>query len=233
MVRFIVSLLCCLLAGNTFALTIKSVIDNETVSAKISSLDVTRILVEGDRIKSVKGVKGAYTRQNDEKNGEVFIQPTAPFQSRAFTILIETELGRHFTLLLNPLAVPSDTLMLVPKGVGNVQAQKFETASDYELTVTHLIQAMTNNTVPEGYAIHEIDAKQKYKLGNIATLKLKTLYEGLHFKGEIYELCNTQSYPITLDEKSFYKTNTRAISLETINVPAYAKIKVLRVVNYD
>ena len=69
---------------NIFALQIKSVVDNETTSAKISSVDVTRIFVQSDRIKSVKGIKGAYTRENDEKNGEIYIQPSPLCQRPRF-----------------------------------------------------------------------------------------------------------------------------------------------------
>jgi hypothetical protein len=78
---------------NVFALQIKSVVDNETTTAKISSTDVTRIFVQGDRIRSVKGLKGAYTRENDEKNGEVYSQPSGYYEDRAFNILVSTEYG--------------------------------------------------------------------------------------------------------------------------------------------
>ena len=222
-----------LFSSTAFALQIKSVVDNETVTAKISSLDVTRILVEGDRIKSVRGVKGAYTHENDEINGEIFIQPTPFYQDRGFTTLIETEQGRHFTLLLNPIPVPSDTLMLVPKGVGKFKAGKFEKANNYESMLANLMREMTNDSIPDGYSVREIDSKKIYAIGNIATLSLKTIYEGLKYQGEIYTLTNTQSYPITLDERTFFKIGTRAVSLENITVPAHNTIRVLRVVSHD
>ncbi len=219
-------------SGSVFALQIKSALDNETVTAKVSSLDVTRILVQGDRIKSVKGAKGTYTHQNDEASGEIYIQPTSPYQDRAFTVLIDTEKGRHFTLLLNPVAVPSDTLMIVPKGVGNQEAMRFETTSDYELTLTHLIRDMSNGVQPDGYLVSEVNPKKTYAIGNVATLKLKTVYQGLKYRGEIYELSNTQSFPITLDERQFYKAGTLAITLENKTIAPHAKTRVIRVVSY-
>lgn len=214
---------------NNYALQIKSVVDNETVSAKISSIDTTRIFVEGDRIKSVRGIKGAYERENDDEKGEIYITPR---QSSAFTVLIETENARHFTLLLNPVSSPSDTLMLVPKGVGIKKAIRFENASDYQLTLTHLISAMSKGVLPEGYSLNEVDSKEVYSLGNIATLRLKTIYQGLAYQGEIFELTNTRSYPIKLDERSFFKAGTCAISFETIIVKPKGKIRVMRVVRH-
>lgn len=213
----------------TNALQIKRVVDNETVTATISALDTTRIFVEGDRIKTIRGVKGAYERENDEVKGEVYI---TPHQQSAFTILIETELGRHFTLLLNPLSVPSDTLMLIPKGVNVSQAHRAETASGYELMISHFIRAMTNGISPEGYRVIEVDKSTEYNLGNIATLHLKTIFEGLDYQGEIFELHNKKSTPITLDEKQFYKPGTVAISFEAITVPPNKNIQVMRVVHH-
>jgi conjugal transfer pilus assembly protein TraK len=221
-----------ILVSQAFATQIKGVIDNETVSAKISSQDVTRIFVQGDRIKSLKGVHGAYTRENDENNGEVYLQPTAAYQGLAFTILIETEQGRHFTLLLMPVAVPGGTLMLVPKGVGRQQAAHFERASDYQLTLSHLVRSMMTDKVPAGYSINEVNSKKIYAIGKLATLRLKTIYQGLNFQGQIYELENKQSYPITLDEREFFKIGALAISLESPTVAPHAKIKVLRVVSH-
>jgi conjugal transfer pilus assembly protein TraK len=221
------------IASPVFALQIKNVVDNETTSAKISSVDVTRIFVQGDRIKSVKGLKGAYTRENDEKNGEIYIQPTPLYQTRTFTLLIDTEQGRHFTLMLHPTSSPSETLMLVPKGVGRERAARFEQASSYELTLTHLLHAMKNGVMPEGYAVREVNDKTTYQFGNRFSLKLKTIYEGLNLRGEIYQITSKQPYAIYLDEREFYKKGTRAISLETIQLPPRATIHLYRIRTHD
>lgn len=218
--------------NDVHALKIKSVVDNETASAKISSTDITRIFVQGDRIKSVRGLKGAYTRENDEKNGEIYIQPTSLYKERAFTILIETELGRHFTLLLSPTFSPSETLMLVAKGVGHKRASHFEKANPYELTIHHLIRDMKSGEMPEGYFIRQMDNKQSYQLGKKFKIKLKTIYEGLNLGGEIFEIQNMQGRVLTLDERQFYKNGVRAISLDSTVIPAKAKINLYRVVSH-
>ena len=219
--------------NDVLALQIQNVVDNETTTAKISSVDVTRIFVQGDRIKSVKGLKGAYARENDEKNGEIYIQPSPLYHDRAFSILIHTEQGRHFTLLLNPTSSPSETLMLVPKGVGHERAARFEQAAPYELTINHLVRAMKNGVMPEGYAVHEVDSKTTYAFDNRFNLKLKTVYEGLNLRGEIFEITNKLKNPIRLDEREFYKSGTRAISLDMIEVPPRTTINLYRVLGHE
>lgn len=230
--RILLVILNLLFVSQVYATQIRGIIDNETITAKISSLDITRIIVQGDRIKTLKGIKGAYTRENDENNGEIYLQPTTTYQNAAFTVLIETEKKRHFTLLLTPVAVPGGTLMLVPKGVGREEAAQFEQAADYQTTISQLVRAMATDSVPEGYSISEVDNKTLYHFGNIATLRLKTIYQGLHFQGQIYELTNTQNCPIKLDEKQFFKQGISAISLENVTVAPHGKIKLIRVVSH-
>jgi conjugal transfer pilus assembly protein TraK len=195
--KLVLFIIISILTTQGFALQLKGVVDNETVQVKISSVDITRIVVQGDRIKNFKGINGAYTRENDQHTGEVYIQPTSNFQSTPFTVLVETEQGRHFTLFLTPIAVPGGTLMLVPKGVGKQQAARFEQASDYELTLSHLIRAMATDDLPEGYVIKQVDSRKLFAIGNIATLRLTTIYQGLNFLGQIFELTNTQTHYYT------------------------------------
>lgn len=216
-----------------YALQIRNVVDNETTTAKVSSIDVTRIFVQSDRISSVRGVKGAYTRENDEEKGEIYIQPTSLYQHRAFTILLDTEKGRHFTLLLTPTASPAETLMLVPKGVGRESAGRFERANVYELTISHLIRDMRNGVMPSGYSMKEVNAKKTYQINKKVLVKLKTIYQGLNLRGEIYIVTNQTDSLIQLDERDFYKNGTRAISLDRITIPAKSSVYLYRVIGHE
>jgi len=220
--------MCLLMISPCYALQIKSVVDNETVTAKVSAMDVTRIFVEGDRIKSVKGIRGAYTRENDEEKGEIYIQPTTEHQERAFTILIETEQERHFTLLLTPTKTPAETIMIVSKGVGRVKAEKFEASSPYEQSLVNLIQAMKKRQLPQGYASQQVEKRKAVVISGLH-VKLRCIYDGYHFSGEVYEIVNKSSYPILIDERDFYKAGVRAISVETREIPAGARIQLYRV----
>lgn len=230
--KFSLMLLPLLLSSASHSLQVKSAVNNATITAKISATDVTRIMVQGDRIQSVRGVKGAYTRENDNNSGEIYIQPTPFYQHHAFTLLMNTELGRHYTLLLNPMSVPSDTLMLVPRGVNETQAAKYENSSPYEMTITHLIRDMRVGSRPEGYAVKTVNDKKRYLYGNIAYIKLKTIYQGLNLRGEIWEVTNTEAHTITLSEREFYKVGTRAISLETMDVAPHGTTYLYRVVSH-
>lgn len=113
MIKRSVLLLGLLLCSPSMALQIKPAPDNGTVTVNLSSGDITRLVVQGDRIQQLVGVKGSYHREHDEVHGTVYIQPTLAYQHRAFTLFIETEGGWHFTVLFNPLQVPADTVLFV------------------------------------------------------------------------------------------------------------------------
>lgn len=218
--------------SSLYAMQMHAAIDNETVTAHVSALDTTRIFVAGDRIQSVIGVKGAYTRSNDEEKGEIFIQPTNPFSTRAFTMLITTERGLHFTLLLIPTRTPSETVMLVPKGVGSESAGHFEKDAPYVTVINHLIYAMRNHVIPEGYAVTELAGTHRYAFGRDFYLTLRTLYQGASLTGEIFEVINMTNHTISLDERMFYKRGTRAISLESITLPPHGCLHLYRILSH-
>lgn len=212
------------------AAQVKVIRENQTVNANISSVDVTRIFVAGDRIKSIRGIKGAYTRENDEANGEVYIRPTASYQNRAFTVLITTENDRHFTLLLNPLAVPSDTIMVLFKDKASLEkAAKVEKASPYEKSLIELAKSMVAGVQPEGYSTQHVISKQFYRLNQTGYFNLIRIYKGAYYQGEVFKFTNRGASTFELDERSFYSDGTRLVAIESNLVPAHASTLVYRI----
>lgn len=206
----------------SYALQLKKVQDNSTVSATVSSNDITRITVKDDRIKRLRGNKGAYLHENDEEKGEVFLQPS---QSKAFTVLLETEKGKHFTLLLNPLNVPGDTLMLISQGESE---NKMPEKNDIEMSVLfHLVKAMHQGIVPEGYQLHK--TSKAYPLKNLKA-RLLSVYSNDILQGEVFEIENNSNVNVTLLEQDFYKPKTRIISIASRVLHPWQKTTLYRVV---
>jgi type-F conjugative transfer system secretin TraK len=232
MLRFLLVMLSVFYVSPVFALDMKEVIDNESVAAKISAIDITRLVIRGDRIKNIKGVIGTYTHENDKNSGEVYIQPTSSFQHAAFTILVESEQGLHFTLLLDPIDVPGGTLMLVPKKIEITEREEAKQASNYELTLTRLMRAMRLQKTLAGYTKHTVDDAKLYTMGSMTSLHLKTVYQGSTFQGQLFELTNSSSQIWALDERQFLGARTRAVSLEYSSLAPQQTVTVLRVISH-
>lgn len=210
----------------TYALQVKKVKDNETVSATASLSDITRIAVKDDRIKRLRGNKGAYLHENDEEKGEIFIQPA---QSKAFTVLLETEKGKHFTLLLNPLKVPGDTLMLIPQG--EYDAKMPEKNYIGESVLFYLVKAMHKDILPEGYHMQR-KTSQAYLLENLKA-RLLSVYRNGFLQGEVFEVENTSHQTMTLSEQDFFKPKTRVISIVSRTLQPQQITKLYRVVQNE
>lgn len=222
-----------LITTSTFALQIKSVVNNGTVNANVSQDNKTRVFVEGDRITALRGTPGAYTYVNDNVNGQVFIMPTPDFKNKPFSLFITTESGKTVGLNLTPIKSLSDSILLKPKGVASSDAARWESESDYNETIINLIRYMANGIKPEGYETSAITQSKTYYLGNIATIKLLSVYRGAHLEGVIYQLSNRLNKPITVDEREFYRPGTRAIAVQNHLIPAKGTTLVYGVISHE
>jgi len=203
----------CVVSFNVFGFQSLNLNPNDSASAKISSLELSRIFVEGERIKSIRGMENTYIFKSDNTKGEIYLKPTPLYQTKMFTVFINTESGRTFTLLLTPVDVPSQTIMIKSQGIIK-KAEKWERILPYEGTLVNLVLAMFNETEIDGFEVKNvIDVKPKF-LGDIATLKLLTVYNGNHLTGEVFEVKNRKKSQIVITEKEFYKPNARAIALK-------------------
>lgn len=217
-------------SGELYALEIKPVTDNGTTIATISSNDLTKIMIKGDRIYKIYGNKGVYTLEKNPDLGVIYIRPTSNYSHAAFTILIDTELKQHYTLLLNPMSVPSDTLLLVPTGVIANAAAHVEQSSPYEISLINIIDSISNGNTPEGFANH-LAFKRNFIIGDV-TISAKKNYQGNHVRAEIWQLSNNSNKNITLSERDFYKPGTLAISFINTNINPHGETTMIRIVNH-
>lgn len=205
-----------LVATSCFGLQIKSASNNETIFAKISSRELTRIFVSRDRIQSVRGIGSAYELTKDERMGAIFIRPTAYYQNKSFNIFITTEQGRTFDLLLTAMDIPAENIeirSLTP----SILATNWEKNSPYVETLTRLLRFMVNGIHPEGYAVINCHDNPVVYPGGLS-MQLMKLYRGARITGEIWILKNNGQKILNFNAGSFTKPNTRAITLASFTL---------------
>lgn len=212
-----------------FALQEKAVKENGTVNAFVSIKGITRIAVDNDRIANLRGPQGAYTLQNDNVQGAVFIQPTLDYQTKPFTLFIATELNHNYILRLTPQDKNADMILLKPVGVFNPTALAFEKSTPYLEALSALISDMARGDMPEGYARNDIDKAKTQYLGNMASIQLKAVYTGAHLEGYIYQVTNRTAGTLQLSEHQFYEAGVRAIALATLNLAPKAQTLLYKV----
>lgn len=211
---------------DSFALQIKSVFDNQSIFAKVSSNSLNRIFVSNDRIQSVRGLDGTYQLMQDSKMGDIYLKTS--FQP--FNLFITTENGHTYSLFLTPISIPAETLQINPLSPNKKEAEKFEKNTPFIKAITILMTDMRKEIVPVGYAIVPIK-QSPHKLPTGFTIQLKTLFQGVHLQGQIWEVKNKVCRPIHLSVSKFYLPGVRALALKSELLPSCGSTILYRVVS--
>lgn len=226
--------LCSLIGISTAdALQIKPLKDNQTAFVTISSSEQSRLFVQGDRIRAVRGLEGAYDLKKDEEAGDIYIQPAPLYQHQAFNLFIATEQGHAYTVLASPLAIPAETIELKPLSPSILKAEQWETASPYAETLIHLIRSMVTATHPAGYAVIPMGCRKKMALSKGLTLQLRVIYRGKHLQGEVVSIQNTSKNTVLLTPTNVYQPNLLAVGWEKNSLQPNEVIRLYRVVAHD
>lgn len=202
--------LLCFLAPSQ-AVLIRHLNDLQTLEAPISSTDLTRIAVEGDRISHVFGMKGAYILEADEGQGQIFIRPLRSgfaeegTEQKPLHITLTTEGGKTQDLRLMPQDKNPEALILKPEETPPSSKERSSShVSAHPVTrdeVEALLQAAREGRIPLDY--------------KSAPLPLSTLQGPYLLVGDLrgstlrcltYEVKNTTTTPLNLSEEGFLRT---------------------------
>jgi len=107
------ALLLLLASRSSFALQVLEAKDGETMLAKISRKEISRISVEHGRIRKVTGNAGEFVLEKDDETGQVFVRPSNIESSKPLNLFVAAEQDT-FALLLQPVDTPSETILIRP-----------------------------------------------------------------------------------------------------------------------
>lgn len=218
------ALLPLLLAFSTAApaLQIVEARDGETVVAKISQKEVTRISFDKSRIRKVTGNAGEFVLEKDDERGQVFIRPAQADSSKPINVFVSSERAT-VGLLLQPIDAPSDTILIrEPREVRDAREALTTTrqgrASVHVRLIKNLLLAMASDARPDDMEVR--DSVRELGLWPGVRLTLQRTYTGAGIVGEQYQLINQSGSDITLTERDLYKSGVMAISVEQRQLPA-------------
>lgn len=200
-----------LIVTNCFALQKISIADDQTKNVTISAYELSRIFVKGDRIQNVRGLEGAYILTKDAAQGQIYIKPTPPYQSKPFNLFITTEQGHNYNLFVMASGLPGQDVELKPN-TPSKEAGRWEKNMPYSQALVQLITAMVNGDPPQGYAVLYPAKKTKDVEDDTYTLRLQRIYQGVHLTGKTYLVQNKTDAEIVLDKQYFYQNGVRAIA---------------------
>ena len=205
----------------------KSVADGESITIQLSNKDPNVISVRHDRIERFSVVKGIVLTSLDPKHGMLTIKPTSPEASEPFSVIVFTEGGKRFTLVILPIAIPSQDIILMPESTASNKVIPFEHQSPYTETVTQLIRHMINNSLPEDYKRIFVDEESSTFMDG--TLKRTSVYQGNHLTGEILHFTHRGVVGTNLLESAFHTKDVMAVAISQNYVKPGDVVAIFRV----
>lgn len=193
------------------ALQIVDAKDGETVFAKISQKEVTRIAFERGRVRKVTGNAGDFLLEKDEDKGQIFVRPAQPGNTKPINLFVSSDRGT-VALLLQPIDSPSDSIVIREAREVETSPSRIERSGRHVRTIKNLLLAMATDALPEDMQIRE--TKRELALWPGVRMTLQRVYVGSWIVGEKYHLANIAKAEVTLNEPDLYKSGVMAVSLE-------------------
>ncbi len=208
-----------LLATQAQALQIVEARDGQTVFAKVSRQEITRIGFEHGRVRKVTGNAGEFILDKDEQRGHIFIRPTDPQSGKPINLFISSD--RHtVALLLQPVDLPSDTIVIrEPRTQASTRDGHAGSGQQHVRQMKNLLVAIAGDHLPEDMAVQEPGATmptplstQTQQPGLLVNLQRRLI--GEHLVAEKLLLTHLGPAPKSVDEAMLYAPGVMAVAIE-------------------
>lgn len=193
------------------ALQVLDARDGETVLAKVSRKELTRITIERGRIRKVTGNAGEFVLEKDDDQGQIFIRPVSPESTKPLNVFVTSERST-IGLLLQPVDMPSDTIVIREARESPVGPARVEQSARHVRTMKNLLLVMAEDALPDDMEVREIGRPMVLWAGTRLTLQRQWLGAGV--VGEKFQLLNTGPTGMAIDERHFFKSGVMAVSVE-------------------
>ena len=204
-------LLALIASRSSWALQILEARDGETLLAKVSRQEITRIAVEHERIRKITGNTGEFVLDKDDESGQVFIRPSNAESTKPINLFV-TAGNDTIALLLQPVDTPSETILIRPRAQITAPTAPLPAGAAHVRRLKNLLLAMATDARPDGVEISEPHEPRSLWAGT--RLVLGKRWRTNDAVGERYTLSNTGTVELALDERRLFKAGVMAVSLE-------------------
>jgi conjugal transfer pilus assembly protein TraK len=200
---------------------------NATVQAIVSQKELSRIAIEGARIAHLDKRADAAEVMRDEKTGELRVLPNEN-DRRPINVILTSDKGNTYTLILRVEDLPSQTIMLrdvsVAKRVPTAAAPLPAKLEGFERQLRQLIVALARDEKPVDAEL--IPKEQEFGLWQDTYFVLKTAMVVRSFVGERYWLTNTGTQLMSVAEQQFYRPGVLAVAVQFEQLPPGTRTEV-------
>lgn len=200
--------------GNASAFQTIDVVDGGVYHATVSRNNITRLVVDGGRVKETRFNMGEVATDTDADRGQVFFSIPERLD-KPVSGFVTTNAGTTFTLVLNPVDGPGDSIILrepKPKALPKPSSSAF--AETQHAKVRRIALAMYGKECPSDALC--TTTREKILLWKEVQFTLLRKAETTDLIAESYELVNLTSSEMVISEAEFYKKGVVAIVVENL-----------------
>jgi len=197
------------------ALQIVEAIEGESVLARISARELTRITIDRARVRAVTGLEGQLLVEKDEQAGAVYVRPLDT--SRPVNVFVSSDAGRTYALVLQPVDMPADTIVLRDRTQrGAAQESALERSGAHAQMVKAMVVALATDALVPDLEWREVG--REIALWREAQLFHERSLLGRRIVGERYRLTNVSTAPMRIAEAELFKPGVLGIVVESLEL---------------
>ena len=219
------------------ALQVLDARDGVSVAAKLAQKEPTRIKVEGTLIGEVFGnvwqdktnPTGEIIVETDPAKGELYVRPLSPTTTKPINLFVSTRQATY-TLLLQPVDMPADTIVLRDRTPRVPRAATSQgKAPQHVRVLTTLLAAMAKESPTADMRIE--DTVRDVRLWQATRFTLLRTYATPGLIGERYLLTNLGDAALAVEAPWLDREGVLGVSIEqaTLEPQASTQVFVLRV----
>jgi len=201
--------------GPARALQIVEAIEGQTVFAKISARELTRITIDRARVRAVTGLEGQLLLEKDDHTGSIYVRPTDA--SRPVNVFVTADSGRTYALVLQPVDMPADTIVLRDRTQRPAtETSALERTGPHEKVVKAMVIALATGEPAPDLDLREVG--REVALWREAHFFLERSLLGRRIVGDRYRLTNISPRTMRITEAELFKPGVLGIAVEQLEL---------------
>ncbi|NEX91218.1 type-F conjugative transfer system secretin TraK [Caulobacter sp. 17J65-9] len=191
-------------------------VKNGRVEATVSSDQMSRLVVLGEKVVEVRKIDDPAGPQilveTSDTTGDVFVAFDGEAVGKTFTLFLITNQGRTIQAVLTPGAVEGQTVQILTEQAPQARMdQRADRRAPYQETVTALMRLMFNSEAPEGVVFRAVNGKP----GKAGPFELQVVesYEVAGLRGQVIHLRNASAEEQQVIADSFFVPGVLAVAV--------------------
>jgi len=180
---------------------------NNRLSLSIAADTLTRVVIEGARVRQILHDSDTLTVQVDNSTGQVFLQPQS---EKIFNVFLTTEDDRTYHLHLTPTQQDNQSIVIDPiiPPLANILDKK--NSLPYESSLVGLIQQLVKQKIPSTFQGQ--DRHQAYLPPSLLALTITPISSLFNktLQADVVQLTNITKEVVVLEPALFYQNGVLA-----------------------